>query len=38
MWTALLKMVFPITVMTNFSIGRTFTTVMRIFAKLSFFN
>ena len=37
-WTALLKMVFPITVMANFSIGGTFTTVVRIFAKLAFFN
>ena len=35
--TELLKMVFPITVTTNFSIGGTFTTVVRIFAKLAFF-
>ena len=37
-WTALFKMVFPIAVMTSFSIGRTFTTVVRIFPKLAFFN
>ena len=33
-WISLLKMVFHITVITNFSIGRTFTTVVRIFANL----
>ena len=37
-WTALLKIVFHITVMTNFSIGMTFTAVVRIFAKLIFHN
>ena len=37
-WTALLKMVFPITVMENFSIDGTFTTVVRIFGKLAFFD
>ena len=33
-WTALPKMVFPITVMANFSIGRIFIMVVGIFAKL----
>ena len=37
-WRALLKMVFPITVMANLSIGGTFTTLVRIFTKLAFFN
>ena len=35
-WTSLLKMVFPVTVMANFFIGGTFTTVVRVFAKLAF--
>ena len=34
LWTTFPKMFFPITVMTNFSIHRTFTMVVRIFAKL----
>ena len=38
MWTALLKMLFAITVMVHFSIGAIFNTVVRIFAKLAFFN
>ena len=38
MRTTLLILVFPIKVMVNFFIGGTFTTVVRIFAKLGFFN